>query len=100
MVRRMNRPHPALHQRKYLYISGMDEDGGTEPEITSACRAVRNLLQAQESLIEVLSAQGMLDDRATGVLAAIDQLKAKAEHAQQRAAGTWAASRRGHPVGR
>ncbi|RSM53729.1 hypothetical protein DMB66_38680 [Actinoplanes sp. ATCC 53533] len=72
-------------------------DGGAEPEITSACRAVRNLLQAQESLIEVLSAQGMLDDRATGVLAAIDQLKAEAEHARQRAAGAWAAT---HPVGR
>jgi hypothetical protein len=111
MVRRMNRLHPALHQGKYLYISGMDEaaengryDGGAErydggePEITSACRAVRNLLQAQENLIEVLSAQGMLDSRATGVLAAIDQLKAEADHAQQRAAGAWAATQ-GHPVG-
>ena len=105
MVRRMNRHHPALHQGKYLYISRMDEaggaaengryDDGTEPEITSACRAVRNLLEAQESLIEVLSAQGMLDSRATGVLAAIDQLKAKAEHAQQRSAGTWSAAQAG-----
>jgi len=68
-------------------VGGADENGDTEPEITSACRAVRNLLQAQESLIEVLSAQGMLDSRASGVLAAIDQLKAEAEHARQRAAG-------------
>jgi hypothetical protein len=74
-------------------------DGGIEPEIASACRAVRNLLQAQESLIEVLSAQGMLDSRATGVLAAIDQLKAEAEHAQLRATDIWAAAQ-GHPVGR
>ena len=54
---------------------------GCEADIASVCRAVSELLQAQESLIEALSARGMLDSRATGVLAAIDQLKAEARTA-------------------
>ena len=79
---------------------GEPDGSDAEPEITSACRAVRDLLQAEECLIKLLGAQGMLDSRATGVLAAIDQLKAEAQRAQQRAAGSWAATRQGHPVGR
>ncbi|MFI7542002.1 hypothetical protein [Actinoplanes sp. NPDC049599] len=69
----------------------MDDGGGAagpadrEAEIVSVCQAVSDLLQAQEILIETLRAQGMLDSRATGVLAAIDQLKAEAEHTRQRA---------------
>jgi hypothetical protein len=66
-----------------------------EAEIASVCRAVSDLLQAQECLIESLSAQGMLDSRATGVLAAIDQLKAEAREAGQRAATTRNTARTG-----
>lgn len=80
---------------------GDGRDGSdTEPEFTAACRAVRNLLQAQRTLIEALSTHGMLDARATGVLAAIDQLKAEAQQAHQRATDSRADSRQDHPVGR
>jgi hypothetical protein len=67
-----------------------------EAEIASVCRAVGDLLQAQERLIESLSAQGMLDSRATGVLAAIDQLKAEAREAGQRAVTARDPARAGH----
>ena len=80
----------------------MDDGGetavpaGRESEIASVCRAVSDLLQAQEVLIETLSARGLLDSRATGVLAAIDQLKAEAHEAQQRAGAPRATARAGH----
>ncbi|GAA3958878.1 hypothetical protein [Actinoplanes auranticolor] len=61
------------------------------PELSSLCRAVRDLLEAQERLIATLNARGMLDSRASGVLAALDQLKAEADETR-RLADT-------HPVG-
>jgi hypothetical protein len=72
--------------------AGHEERDDTGPELAAVRRAVHDLLQAQESLIEALSARGMLDARAPGVLAAIDQLKAEIHHT--RTAGT----RDGHPV--
>ncbi|GIM63860.1 hypothetical protein Aau02nite_06790 [Amorphoplanes auranticolor] len=71
-----------------MYIAGMDAVG---PELSSLCRAVRDLLEAQERLIATLNARGMLDSRASGVLAALDQLKAEADETR-RLADT-------HPVG-
>jgi hypothetical protein len=67
-----------------------------EAEIASVCRAVHDLLQAQECLIETLGEHGLLDSRATGVLAAIDQLKAEAQAAEQRVAGAWRTARAEH----
>jgi hypothetical protein len=67
----------------------MDDVG---PELSSLCHAVRDLLEAQERLISALNARGMLDSRASGVLAALDQLKAETDETR-RLADT-------HPVGR
>jgi len=71
-----------------------------ETEIASVCRAVSDLLRAQECMLESLSASGMLDARATGVLAAIDQLTAEACEAEQRLASTWDTARAGHDLHR
>jgi hypothetical protein len=85
-----------------LYSAVVDDGGeqagpaDREAEIAAVCRAVGDLLRAQEILIETLSAQGLLDSRATGVLAAIDQLKAEANEARQRAAGARNIARAGH----
>jgi len=51
-------------------------------------------------MLESLSASGMLDARATGVLAAIDQLTAEAREAEQRLASTWDTARAGHDLHR
>jgi hypothetical protein len=67
----------------------MDDVG---PELSSLCRAVRDLLEAQERLIAALNARGVLDFRASGVLAALDQLKAETDETR-RLADT-------HPAGR
>ena len=67
----------------------MDDVG---PDLSSLCRAVCDLLEAQETLIAALDARGLLDSRASGVLAALDQLKAEADEAR-RLADTY-------PVGR
>jgi hypothetical protein len=79
------------------------DDGGAgagpadrEAEIAAVCRAVSDLLQAQECLIETLSAQGLLDSRATGVLAAIDQLQAEMNEAERRAVAVRETPRAGH----
>ena len=66
----------------------MDDVG---PELSSLCRAVRDLVEAQQSLIEALSARGILDARASGMLARLDQLKAETDEARKLAA---------HPVSR
>jgi hypothetical protein len=67
----------------------MDDVG---PELSLLCRAVRDLLEAQESLIAALDARGMLDSRASGVLAGLDQLKAETDETRRIADS--------HPVGR
>jgi len=67
----------------------MDDVG---PDLSSLCRAVRDLVEAQQTLIEALSARGLLDARASGMLARLDQLKAEADEARKLAAT--------HPVSR
>ncbi|MEU8615723.1 hypothetical protein AB0C29_47865 [Actinoplanes sp. NPDC048791] len=66
----------------------MDDVG---PDLSSLCRAVRDLVEAQQSLIEALSARGLLDARASGMLARLDQLKAEADETHKLAT---------HPVSR
>ncbi|MGW4946557.1 hypothetical protein ACWEOZ_33790 [Actinoplanes sp. NPDC004185] len=66
----------------------MDDVG---PDLDALCRAVRDLVEAQQRLIEALSARGILDDRASGMLAHLDQLKAEADEARRLAT---------HPVSR
>ena len=61
------------------------------PDIDALCRAVRDLIEAQQRLIGALSAQGILDARASGMLARLDQLKAEADEARKLAT---------HPVSR
>jgi hypothetical protein len=72
----------------------MDDVG---PDLRSLCRAVRDLVEAQQALIKALTARGILDARASGMLARLDQLKAEADEARKLAADTWAAT---HPVSR
>ncbi|GAA3340690.1 hypothetical protein GCM10020358_29210 [Amorphoplanes nipponensis] len=62
--------------------------GATSGGLGAVCQAVGELLRAQECLIESLRAQGLLDARASGVLAAIDQLLAETDDAARRAATT------------
>jgi hypothetical protein len=64
-----------------------DGPGGTTGSgLGAVCQAVGDLLRAQECLIEGLRAQGLLDARASGVLAAIDQMLAVTDEAGRRAA--------------
>jgi hypothetical protein len=66
----------------------MDDAG---PDLDSLCRAVGDLVEAQQRLIETLSARGILDARASGMLARLDQLKAETDEARRFAT---------HPVSR